>query len=569
MNKKIELLEEIADYTGMKDCISAISNIKKRLNESETSLILPIVGEFSSGKTTLINALTDSKMLETATKPTTATIYAINFGREEVKAEGVDNNGILIPLDINSLKNEELVQFKQVNIYDTNKKLSKYTILVDTPGLASNEKSHKEALMSFLPQADAVIMSVDVNKQFTSVNREFVNSCKLANREVFVMLTMCDSKTDSAVADTVKLINKQENIPLENIICISASTNKLDEFYELLNKIERNKRVYIKNATQGRMKVCAKQLLSVVIEMLNAGRDDSELSKKIKQLELEKSRVSTYLDGMVMDIKGDIDLKEKDCIRIFGDTVFDKLDELIAGSSTDIDGEARTYINGTAKLLLGDFKTKVSNILQEYSMKKIAKQEDIENLIGNIDVMKYSIEGLSYDIDLKNAGHEYDSAIVKTIKYGSKAVKLAMTAGTSAAEDVAETVVEEGADALTEDFIEDKAGDVLINALGNESILNVAVAFMTEHTMAKPQRRRVIHNYLDEQVIPQFKEKLMTVKNAIIDDVKLNVKESANSNIENRNTMLKQLQTEYKEKHDAYLSKMKSLNKYKLDLENF
>lgn len=569
MKKKIELLDEIANYIGMRDCLSVISNIQNRLKQTDAQLIVPIVGEFSSGKTTLINALTDSKVLETASKPTTATIYAIYFGRDVVKAEGIDSNGALINLDVNSLKNKDLMHLKQVNLYDTNKKVSPSTILVDTPGLASNEKSHKEALMSFLPQADAVIMSVDVNKQFTSVNREFVNSCKLANREVFVMLTMCDSKTDSAVADTVNLINKQENIPLENIICISAAANKLDEFYKLLNRIESNKRVYIEKASLGRMNVCAKQLLSVVNEMLNAGRDDSELTKKIKLLEIEKSRVSTYLDGMVMDIKGDISLKEKDCIRIFGDTVFDKLDELIAGSSTDIDGEAKTYINGTAKLLLGDFKINVSNILHDYSMRKIAKQDDIENSVGNIDVMKYSIEGLSYDIDLKNAGHEYDSAIVKTIKYGSKAAKMLLTAGASAGGDVAETVVEEGAETVAEDLLEDKAGDMLVNALGNETLLNVAVAFMTEQTMAKPQRRRVIHEYLDDQVIPQFKEKLLEVKNAIVDDVRLNILESAKSNIENRNAMLKQMQDEYKEKHEAYLSKMKSLNKYKLDLENF
>ena len=110
---------------------------------------------------------------------------------------------------------------------------------------------------------------------------------------------------------------------------------------------------------------------------------------------------------------------------------------------------------------------------------------------------------------------------------------------------------------------------MVVNTLGNEKLLNVAVAFMTEQTMAKPQRRRVIHDYLDNQVIPQFKEKLLAIKNVIIDEVRLNIMESANSNIENRNSLLRNLQEEYKGKHNAYLSKMHCLKRFKLDLENF
>lgn len=569
VREKLESLKEIAEYIGMKDCITAIDKIQNRLNQSEPSLVLPIVGEFSSGKTTLLNALTDSKMLETATKPTTSTIYAVHFGRAEAKAEGIDKYCVLHSLEVSSLKNEDLKNFQQVNVYDTNKDVSPCTVLVDTPGLASNEKSHKEALMAFLPHADAIIMAVDVNKQFTSVNREFVKNCKLANREVFVVLTMCDTKTESAVAATKKMICEQENIPLDDIICVSASTNKIDEFYKLLNRIEKNKCVYIEQSSLRRLKVCSRQLLCVVDEMLNAGHDDTELSKRIRLLEIEKSEVSTCLDGMMMGFKEDIDLKENDCIRTFDDSVFDKLDELVASSSPDIDGEAKAYINGTAKLLFDEFKINVSGILHDYSMKRIAKQDDIENTVGNIDVMKYYIEGLSYDIDLKNAGHEYDSAIVKTIKYGSKAAKLALSAGSSVAEDVLENIVEEGSEALVENFTEDKVGEMVVNTLGNEKLLNVAVAFMTEQTMAKPQRRRVIHDYLDNQVIPQFKEKLLAIKNVIIDEVRLNIMESANSNIENRNSLLRNLQEEYKGKHNAYLSKMHCLKRFKLDLENF
>ena len=75
-------LREIAEYCGLSNLVFELEAIDMRSKQENASLILPLVGEFSSGKTTLINALTDSKKLETATKPTTATIYEVHFGTE-------------------------------------------------------------------------------------------------------------------------------------------------------------------------------------------------------------------------------------------------------------------------------------------------------------------------------------------------------------------------------------------------------------------------------------------------------------------------------------------------------
>ena len=72
--ENIDRLIEIANTINAKDIESDLLHIKERSLQPNAELIFPLVGEFSSGKTTLINALTDSKKLETATKPTTATI---------------------------------------------------------------------------------------------------------------------------------------------------------------------------------------------------------------------------------------------------------------------------------------------------------------------------------------------------------------------------------------------------------------------------------------------------------------------------------------------------------------
>ena len=89
-------LIDIATQLGFSDLIAKLQAILERQNKDDAPLTLPLVGEFSSGKTTLINSLTDSRQLESATKPTTATIYQIHFGCERCYAVAYGANLSLI-----------------------------------------------------------------------------------------------------------------------------------------------------------------------------------------------------------------------------------------------------------------------------------------------------------------------------------------------------------------------------------------------------------------------------------------------------------------------------------------
>ena len=79
----INNLLETAQYLHLENTIQEIKKLKERKENKNQLLILPVVGEFSSGKTTLINALTNSKKLETASKATTSVIYEIFFGNDK------------------------------------------------------------------------------------------------------------------------------------------------------------------------------------------------------------------------------------------------------------------------------------------------------------------------------------------------------------------------------------------------------------------------------------------------------------------------------------------------------
>lgn len=115
-----EKLLDIAHYLGLPQIESELLSIQARQGQENPFLVLPLVGEFSSGKTTLINALTDSRKLETATKPTTATIYEVHFGSDTCRATVLTENDDQVEYcDISELKNDVLASAKVVTVFDT------------------------------------------------------------------------------------------------------------------------------------------------------------------------------------------------------------------------------------------------------------------------------------------------------------------------------------------------------------------------------------------------------------------------------------------------------------------
>lgn len=115
----VSKLIEISEKLGFSDIHDSLVGWARKMSDSDCPIVLPLVGEFSSGKTSLINALTDSRSLETSTKPTTATIFEVHFCSDRVHALVKNGDGKFIDIDdIATLKNSELVDADYVKIFD-------------------------------------------------------------------------------------------------------------------------------------------------------------------------------------------------------------------------------------------------------------------------------------------------------------------------------------------------------------------------------------------------------------------------------------------------------------------
>lgn len=590
---------EIATSLMFNDLMMDLEQIKERSKQVNSELIFPLVGEFSSGKTTLLNALTDCKKLETATKPTTATIYEVHFGCENCSAKILNSNGEFEECDINNLKNDELKDATVVNIYDTSTRVPSTTILVDTPGLSSPDPKHKQTLVDFLQFADGILLVIDVNQQITRSLTDFIDTMRLSQKPIYLVITKCDTKSSSDLEAAKTYISDNCKLPIQQIACVSASKNELSELYTLLDIIQKDKNNIVRQVDGQRVKNIVNEMLNRIDEMLQASSSDKDLDEAIRKQEYELNIIHRNIEKLIEDTKSEIEDQERVIIRTFEDTVSERLEVLVTGKSENFDADAVSAINNTASLLFNDYKIVIRRILQEKAYLRRNTEDNISlRSLKEMDISSYSISGLNYNLDLNSAGHQYDGWISTGVKVAAAigaVVAVASTGGGAAvaaatnvdnAIDIADTVSDVGSiisNNQTIDRIEKvvsiagKTGDKF-NAIegynqraaqqvgANKGIVESMVGFVTDKTWGKPQRKRAIRNYMDNSLMPDFKREISVVGNQLITNIRMSLREEASEIIDARRSSLEKLKQERKDKKDAYNQKINRIRDYKHEL---
>lgn len=590
---------EIANSLGFSDLITDLERINVRSKQVNTELIFPLVGEFSSGKTTLLNALTDCKKLETATKPTTATIYEVHFGCEKCCATILNSNGELDECDINNLKNEVLKNATVVNIFDTSTSVPATTILVDTPGLSSPDPKHKQTLVDFLPYADGILLVTDINQQITRSLTDFIDTMKLSKKPIYLVITKCDTKSTTDLEAAKTYISDNCKLPIQQIACVSAAKNDLGELYTLLDNIQKDKNNIVRQVDEQRIKNIVKEMLNRIEELLKASSSDKELDEAIRKQEYELSLIHRNIKRLIEDTKVEIEDKERGIIRTFEDTISERLEVLVTGKSENFDADAVSAINNTASLLFNDYKIGIKRILQEKAQSRRNTEDNISlRSLEEMDMSSYSLSGLSYNLDLNSAGHQYDGWISTGVKVAAAVgavVAVASTGGGAAvaaatnvdnAIDIADTVSDVGSiisNNRTANRIEKvvsiagKAGDKFDAIEGynqraaqqvgaNKGIVESMVGFVTDKTWGKPQRKRAIRNYMDNSLMPDFKREISAVGNQLINNIRMSLQEEASETIDAKRYSLEKLKQERKDKKDAYNQRINQIRDYKHEL---
>jgi predicted GTPase len=183
--------------------------------------VLAVVGEFSSGKSFLLNALLEKfryeetagkkqliGLLATDINPSTATITELEYAeRDEATAIFEDGQRERIPLDrlnrfiavgagepgtLHDATKDERHAPIRVVVRTNSPFLEQGFIVADTPGLASINPAHRRATLGFLPSADAVLYLIDTQQPFTEGDAAFLGIIRQYIDSMFIVQTKID-----------------------------------------------------------------------------------------------------------------------------------------------------------------------------------------------------------------------------------------------------------------------------------------------------------------------------------------------------------------------------------------
>ena len=610
----IKFLKEVAQELGQQNILNSLNAIQERASQQNANLLIPLVGEFSSGKTTLLNALTDSKKLETATKPTTATIYEIHFGCNKCEANVVLSDGQVAHFDdLGELKNDQLSDAQIVTVFDTSTKVPSSTILVDTPGLSSPVVKHRQVLVDFLPSADAILLVVDINQQVTRSLTDFIDMIKLSKRPVYIVLTKSDTKSVSEIEAAKQYIADNCKLPVQQVVVVSAANDNISELYALLETIQKSKNEILAKVDGQRIKDLAQILVNRVDEMLTASSSDENLDMEIRRQQLDLDKIKRNINKLIDSMASDICEDGTNISRRFEDSMYEKLGALVAGGSANVDNDALSVINNTASLLLSEYKNNIMGILKSKVQSAQGSESEIPvDSLMSIDLSEIQISGLNYNLDLNSMGHEYDGMIktgviavaaVATVAAavataGAAAAGAAGTAGTagaaaagtvgtagaagtvattvaaSKAVDIVDTATDVGSIIYTRKMMkriaktEEFAGKAVdkynkIEKADKKGILSSMVGFATERLLSKPQRVRAVRNYVDGTLAPEFKSQMENLSQSVVNMVRGSLQNDVSEMIAQKTAMLNELKEQSSEHKAEFARRKETLKQYK------
>lgn len=199
---------------------------KKLLRRSKYPMEVAIVGQFSSGKSTFLNALLSKDVLPTGVTPVTSKVNYINYG-DEYKLKVSYNNGVdeyhaLEAISKFTDQRKAVEDVKYLTLYapmDILKEIS----FVDTPGLNSQSLSDTQATRKILRDVDGIIWLTlldNAGKQSESeVLSEYLENFK---DKSLCVLNQKDKFTQEQVNTTVSYVKEKFGAFFCEVIPISA-----------------------------------------------------------------------------------------------------------------------------------------------------------------------------------------------------------------------------------------------------------------------------------------------------------------------------------------------------------
>ncbi|RVZ34390.1 GTPase [Helicobacter pylori] len=240
LEQVLEVLKEVEiDKT---ECSTLLASIQKQ------QLVIPVVGNFSAGKSTLLNRFLGSSVLPTGITPETSLATELHYSAKE-RIEAFSNNDEKtesFELNEQSFEviKENAAKYSYLKVYLNNEALKNSVplVFVDMPGFDSPISSHTHAILEYLERGVhfVILTSVEEGNLTKRMARELKNLLEFDKGLSFI-LSKTNLRTPSQVEEISRYIQDQIQDHLDLTTHLIYSNKDNNALLEVSDKIDAEK----------------------------------------------------------------------------------------------------------------------------------------------------------------------------------------------------------------------------------------------------------------------------------------------------------------------------------------
>lgn len=317
-------------------------SLKQTIKDYE--LLVPVVGEFSAGKSTFLNSFIGRKVLSVAVTPETAVATELRYSTDEY-AEVIIDKGESFDCKRISIEDAAKVEkdWRCVRLYLNSENLKKIEplVMVDMPGFDSPRDDHNRAIASYLNRGVhyVVLTSVESGTVTASMKRQIQDIQNMGRGCSFFV-----SKANLRSEDDVRCIADEVRDQVEDILGETVEVKSLGkdagvELGKLLASIDPDSlfALVFKDAL---LQLIDEQS-SMVATKIAALKNDREKNKEaIREMEEAKEKLERKRDRLIAEARSNRYEEETDSITSsVGAAISGEIDRLVDMVMNGANGE--------------------------------------------------------------------------------------------------------------------------------------------------------------------------------------------------------------------------------------
>ncbi|WP_033794386.1 dynamin-like GTPase family protein [Helicobacter pylori] len=237
LEQVLEVLKEVE--IDKLECFTLLESIQKQ------QLVIPVVGNFSAGKSTLLNRFLGSSVLPTAITPETSLATELHYSANERIEAFLHNNEKAESFELNEQSFEAIKnnasKYAYLKVYLNQQALKESAplVFVDMPGFDSPNSSHTQAIVEYLERGVhfVILTSVEEGTLTKKMVRELKNLLEFDKGLSFI-LSKTNLRAPSQVEEVSSHIEEQIKDQFDLTMRLIRSNKDNNALLEVADKID-------------------------------------------------------------------------------------------------------------------------------------------------------------------------------------------------------------------------------------------------------------------------------------------------------------------------------------------